>query len=554
MLALMLLTGVVAGFCSVGLLALINTLINNQKGITLSLGLLFIGVALVKIVSNGLSQLLLVYCAQDTILHLGLTLCRRIVRAPLRVLENRGAAQILATLTDDTSALAWSVQCLPSLVINLSVLLGCSVYLLWLSWPVFLAVVGLALLGLAGYKHLYNRVLSANLAAREARATLFGHFRGLTDGIKELMRHRDRRDVFLSGEIGKTATALRDLNMYATKQYLVAEGWTQAVFYTLIGVILLALPNVQPLPAESVTGYIFAMLYMMAPMWAVISTLPVLGRGQVALQQIERLGLTLDRELHPKDGKRPLASVLQSPLTVELKGILFQYEGDGKQEERGFSLGPLDLTLSSGELVFVIGGNGSGKTSLVKILSGLYPPQTGTVALNGQTVTVLNQDWYRQHFAVVFPDFYLFKRLLGLVPEFIEQHGQEFLALLHMDHKVRILDGAYTTTDLSQGQRKRLALVTALLEDRPFYVFDEWAADQDPQYKEVFYGSLLPGLRSKGKGVLVVTHDDRFFSIGDRVVKLEEGRIVEVSELVGTPMAGDHSDQPASQKNLRVDQ
>jgi putative ATP-binding cassette transporter len=101
------------------------------------------------------------------------------------------------------------------------------------------------------------------------------------------------------------------------------------------------------------------------------------------------------------------------------------------------------------------------------------------------------------------------------------------LRWLALDHKVRVTDQRLSTTDLSQGQRRRLALLTAYLEDRPFYVFDEWAADQDPHYKQIFYTELLPELRARGKGVAVITHDDRYFHLGDRIVKLHDGQIVE---------------------------
>jgi putative ATP-binding cassette transporter len=190
----------------------------------------------------------------------------------------------------------------------------------------------------------------------------------------------------------------------------------------------------------------------------------------------------------------------------------------------------------------VIGGNGSGKSTCVKMLVGLYPPESGEIRLNGEVITEAARDWYRQHLSVVFSDFFLFKRLLGVDPAVLGRSAQECLNLLHMDHKVHIEDDAFSTVDVSQGQKKRLALVAALLDDRPFYVFDEWAADQDPQYKEIFYGYLLPSLRRRGKGVVVVTHDDRYFHLGDRVLKLDEGRMVE------RPRSPQQSEAPPGQK------
>ena len=87
-------------------------------------------------------------------------------------------------------------------------------------------------------------------------------------------------------------------------------------------------------------------------------------------------------------------------------------------------------------------------------------------------------------------------------------------------------DGVFSTTRLSRGQRKRLALVTAYLEDRPIYLFDEWAADQDPLFRRVFYQRLLPELKRRGKTVVAVTHDDRYFDAADQLIKLEEGKVV----------------------------
>ena len=525
MMVLMVLTGLLAGLASVGLLAVINKLINGAGSSSELFAAAFIGLAVLKVVSNYLSQLLLVKFAQETILNLGMDLCWKVVRAPYRALERRGAHEILATLTDDTNAMAWAVNGLPGLAINIAILAGCSLYLAWLSWQAFLGVVILAVLGLLGYRRLYNRVLQSSLSVRESKGVLFEHFRSLTEGMKELMLHRVRRETFVDSDIRQAAEALRHYNLVTTKQYLATDSWTQVLFYGLIGVILLLFPRLLSLSGESLTGYAFAMLYMIGPMWGLLGMVPTLSRGQVALEKIESLGLALDEGSREEGAERPVAKGAQR---VEFSNATFSYEPKG-EDERSFSLGPLNLTIQTGELVFIIGGNGSGKSTFVKVLTGLYLPQQGEVFLNGEAISPASQDWYRQHFAAVFSDFYLFKKLLGLDPALVASHAEGWLKTLRIQHKVTIQEGEYSTINLSQGQRKRLALVTAMLEDRPFYVFDEWAADQDPQYKEVFYGELLPGLRARGKGVIVVTHDDRYFHVGDRVLKLEEGKIVEIS-------------------------
>jgi putative ATP-binding cassette transporter len=163
----------------------------------------------------------------------------------------------------------------------------------------------------------------------------------------------------------------------------------------------------------------------------------------------------------------------------------------------------------------------------VKLLSGLYYPQAGEIRLAGQTISETCRDWYRQHFSVVFSDFFLFEKLLGLDAHDLDAKASTYLRRLGIHEKVQLVGRRLSTTDVSQGQRRRLALLTAYLEDRPFYIFDEWAADQDPQYKQVFYTELLPELRARGKGVTVVTHDDRYFHLGDRIIRLDDGKIAE---------------------------
>jgi len=202
-----------------------------------------------------------------------------------------------------------------------------------------------------------------------------------------------------------------------------------------------------------------------------------------------------------------------------------------EKENSIFTLGPIVLAITPGEMLFITGGNGSGKTTLVKLLAGLYTPEDGGIFLDGKEVTDENRDHYRQHFSVVFSDFFLFEKLLGLsIPD---AQIQQYLVLLQLDHKVQVKNGELSTTELSQGQRKRLALLIAYLEDRPIYIFDEWASDQDPQFREVFYYQLLPDLKTRGKTIIVVSHDDRYYHVADRVIKLDYGKL--------------DSDQPAPQ-------
>jgi len=113
--------------------------------------------------------------------------------------------------------------------------------------------------------------------------------------------------------------------------------------------------------------------------------------------------------------------------------------------------------------------------------------------------------------------------LLGLSGDKVDERAKEYLMSLGLDLKVSIVNGKFSTINLSQGQRKRLALLVAYLEDRQIYLFDEWAADQDPRFKEIFYRTLLPDLKEKGKTIILVSHDDRFYDVGDRIITLDSG-------------------------------
>jgi putative ATP-binding cassette transporter len=531
MMTAMVCVGLLSGLCSAGVLALINRVLHrsDDQGWWLALG--FAVVVSGKLLMQVASQLMLTRYSQDTTLELSLALCEKILKAPFRRTEKHGPAGVFVTLSDDVSMLAWSIQCLPQLAMNAAIVAGCGVYLAWLSWPTFLLVVVATVLGASGYRWLHARAFGAIYASREARERLFKHFRSLTEGLKELLLHHGRRKEFLDQEVRAAADLYRRASIDASHQYALAEAWSHLAFYVMIGVILFVFPAALSLSSETLVGYVVVLLYMMSPIWGIIGTLPTIERGQVAFDNITRLGMSLDDSGQPTD-----VEAIPEPCrraVVSLNGVVFAYDQDSTGEH-SFSLGPISVEIAPGQLVFVIGGNGSGKSTFVKVLAGLYIPQKGEIALSGTPITESNREWYRNHFSVVFSDFYLFDKLLGLDKAGIGSSATSYLARLKIDHKVTIEDGVFSTTALSQGQRKRLALLTAYLEDRAIYVFDEWAADQDPEYKEVFYRQLLPDLRARGKSVVVITHDDRYFHLGDQVIKLEEGKIVETNVVTGS--------------------
>ncbi|MEH2104174.1 MAG: ATP-binding cassette domain-containing protein, partial [Nostoc sp.] len=199
--------------------------------------------------------------------------------------------------------------------------------------------------------------------------------------------------------------------------------------------------------------------------------------------------------------------------------------GQPIDDEKGFLLGPISLTLQPGQITYIVGGNGSGKSTLAKLITGLYPPKNGSIYLDGVLITDENREWYRQHFSAIFSDFYLFDSCLGFNHPNLDREVESYLRQLQLDHKVQVRDGVLSTTNLSQGQRKRLALLTAYLEDRPIYLFDEWASDQEPHFRDLFYRQSLVKLKERGKAVIVITHDDRYFHLADQIIKLDYGKV-----------------------------
>jgi putative pyoverdin transport system ATP-binding/permease protein len=525
--------GVATGFASTGFIAIINrVLYNNGATPRHLLIMLFIVLAIARVTTNLWAQWIMVRFAQDKLLGMCEELSLRVVQTPFRILERIGPARILSTLTSDVATLAAALRAIPSVAGSCAVLVGCLVYLAYLSWIASLSMLTVTIIGALCYSLLLKKAYKAIRDARDGRDTLVKHFRSLTEGIKELKMNEDRQNMVIEEGIIEAASYLRKQNLVATLDYLKADGWAQIMFYLVIGLLLFALPAFKEISMETLTGYALVALYAMAPVWGIIATIPTFQSGEAALERIEALGFSLfaDVQASSQSEERPYpvsqyrATAAAAP-HIELNAVKFSYRAKDDSQEN-FVLGPVNLVLPPGKLIFLIGGNGSGKTTLLKLLAGLYPPDEGEVRVEGKVVPHDSQA-YRHLFSVVFSDFYLFDRVQTSDGQNPDDRARKYLELLQLDHKVSIQNGVFSTIALSQGQRRRLALLSAYLEDRPVYIFDEWAADQDPAYKEVFYKHLLAELKSRGKTVIVITHDDRYFKLGDVIIKLDFGNIVD---------------------------
>ena len=525
------LAGMVSGGANAVLLGVANAALHRPRPwADTRLVAAFAALCLMLPLMRAASSYLLAGLGQRVVLGLRLDLCRRVMAAPLREVEELGAARVFAALTEDVSAIVAAVSTLPLLFVQGTIVAGCLVYLGWLSPVALAAVVAMLVVGIVTYQLPIRRGTRYQRQQRELAEQLWRHFEALTGGVKELKLHGARRGALLA-LLDKTGVAVRHAAVRSATLFSAAAGWGQMVIFALVGGVAFGLPLLQAgVKPETLTGYALVLLYLMTPLELVLDTLPVMSRARVSLQKVESLGLSLDAVpgALPAPAPPPAGDGWEA---LELVDVRHTYRREGEEGE--FTLGPLSLTLRRGELVFVVGGNGSGKTTLAKLLTGLYAPAAGEVRLDGVAVTDQNRDAFMQHFSVVFSDFHLFDTLLGLEAPGVDERAAHYLRRLQLAHKVAVDGGALSTTSLSQGQRKRLALLTAYLEDRPIYLFDEWAADQDPVFKKLFYLELLPELRARGKTVVVISHDDHYYGVADRLLKLDEGRL----EFDGDPEA-----------------
>lgn len=518
------LSSVVTGVCSVLLVTQINAALTAggvaDRG---ALAWRFAAIAVAAMLSQMLASVLFERLSQRTHADLRRFISARVIGTDYRKLEEIGGPKVLSALTEHSAHVAEFFVSLPSILVSGIIVSGCLAYMAWLSWQVFLAAVLVIGLGSLGYHLAHLRAIRHLDVASKEQDRLFDHFRSLVDGAKELRLNAAKRARFSKDVLGDAIETVRRERAFGMSVFVVSAAWGNFLIYAFIGLVLFVLVGDVPDRARVMTGFALVFVYMVSPLENLLLTLPRANLAKVSGARIDEI----TRQLEHTETET-LEHVEPALTGLALQGVSHRYYHEGTDDL--FTLGPVNLSFAPGQVTYLVGGNGSGKTSLAKLLVGLYKPEQGTIAFNGEAVDDTSRDRYRQTFSTIFSDFHLFDQLLGGAAADLDARGNRLIEKLHLQHKVQVKDGAFTTRALSQGQRKRLALVVAYLEDRPFLVFDEWAADQDPVFKEVFYRELLPELKALGKCVLVISHDDRYFHLADRLVRLEDGQVVAVEE------------------------
>ncbi|XUM21760.1 cyclic peptide export ABC transporter [Bradyrhizobium oligotrophicum S58] len=516
------LLGLLGGASVAGLLAVVNRGLYARPGDIGGLVASFAGLCVLIVVGSVGSDISANIVGQRIVASLRKSLTAKILMAPIDQLESYRSHRLIPVLTKDVDAISDFAFFFPAFLVSGAIVAGCLIYLAVLSWPLFLVTAALIALGSFVHYLARKRGMSGFNLARQYEDDLQKHYRAISDGAKELRLHRQRRRHVHVDLIGRTVDRIGDVQIKAINLLVTARALGTVLLFLVIGTTLVLRPLLWPdSPASVSSGFVLVLLFMRGPIDQLIGMLPSLGRAQVAMRRIAELSdrfTTAEAELldNPQDRT---AEQIES---IELRGVSYAFPASSS--ERPFSIGPIDLRIRRGETVFIVGENGSGKTTLIKLLLGLYVPDRGVLLRDGSPVVSETRDDYRQLFTTIFSDYFLFDTLAqqsGQRPEL----AQRYLDRLELAHKVSIDGGAFSTTDLSTGQRKRLALINAWIEGRPVLVFDEWAADQDPAFRHVFYTELLTDLKRLGKTIIVISHDDRYFHCADRIVRLRDGRI-----------------------------
>jgi putative ATP-binding cassette transporter len=428
--------------------------------------------------------------------------------------ERISAERVYTILTTDLKAIA-DISFFIGIALKFTIrMIGLIVYFAFLAFPFFMVSAFIA--GGIGIFYILNQVQikMAIDKLREEETAFLDAMTHLIDGFKELRLNDFKSNSFFHTCIKPLYSRLKSLRLESARYLLINQEIVYGTWALLLGMLPLVFPFVNV--SDSSLHICISILFFF-PIGILLDAIPSVLQTLVSVQRLWEMKQEL--EVTELDYANIISKEDRAPFSeLCYQDIIFHYQTD---ENHSFSVGPINLSIHAGEILFITGGNGSGKSTLLKMITGLYASETGNIILNGKAVEI------RQHrylFSIIFSDFYLFDRLYGL-PDVDENWVNELIKLMKLDKKVTFADGRFNTTDLSSGQKKRLALVAAILEDRPVYVFDEWAAEQDPHFRRYFYETLVPSFKSQGKTVIAITHHDQYFHLADRIIKMDYGRV-----------------------------
>ncbi len=497
----------------------------------------FLLLCLLILLTRSLSSVFLAHIALDIRFRLRRDLYKRVRKAPLVALEGVGESRLIQGLSTDVAAIVMGAQLFPQILTNVVTLIGMLGYLAYLDVDTFIYVVQIILFGVVTYQIPVYFGTRYFTLARDCKDRLQEAFKGLIGGAKELKLCVDKQQRFEQEALIDEETALLKLEKTGMTIYTLANNYGGLLCFFAIGGLAFIFINYNDLSNLQVIAAVMVLLYVTGPVGMLLGVVPQMARTRISINKINKLyGELPDEKISlQKHDVKPWQ-------TMTLRSVVYHYPA-AVGERVGFHIGPLDLCIKRGEVTFITGGNGSGKSTLAKVISQHVRPEKGEVLFDDVVVTEQNLTSYRNEVYCIYSDYYLFDRPLlkdendVATLRLIEQYLKAF----ELDDKVQIVNGRFSTLRLSDGQRRRLALIVAILEDKALYLFDEWAADQDPQFKHVFYHDILPTLRARGKAVVVISHDDRYFEQVDKLLVMDSGQLIEQRLGTGLLDAPDNS-------------
>jgi len=451
---------------------------------------------------------------------LRLRLVNKLLFADLGFIETEGDNKIYARLTQEINMLSQAGIILVSTFENAVLLLFTLIYIGWLSPIALLVTASVVMAGMYIYVRQQHRAKNNIRRVRNKEVEFFGAIGDFLSGFKELKLNRKKNNA-VNDHVADVSDVYRDLIYKTERMFVVSYLTTETFVFTLMAALVFVVPQFFDASSVVIFQFLAALLFLIGPLDAVVSAVPKLIHANVAMENVRELEAKADRATAAEENLKRDVEPLKLD-RIELKDLTFHYHG--LQSDDAFGVGPLKFTLTQGEVLFIVGGNGSGKTTLVKLLSGLYIPSGGELNVNGQPLAIHDYQAYREMFSAIFGDFHLFKRLYG-IENINESILSDLLEKMHLDSKTHYDGEGFTAVNLSTGQRKRLAYITSYLENKQIFIFDEFAADQDPSFRQLFYRTLLPELKKQGKTVIAISHDDNYFDACDRIVKVDYGRI-----------------------------
>lgn len=511
-----------AGLANVIALILVNSVVHAPEKATIRSFMAYASAAFLSIVAARVSAHRLTTIVETALHRVKGRIVEKIEGAGIQSIERMGTNFIIDRVTENMTTISVATTGISAILPGSCMLVFGILYLFSLSPMACLLLLPVQVVCVYLYHHQITTLHPLMVRRAKLRVHFLDALTGLLRGAKEIRLSRARATGALQEYKNQTKT-LTQLSTRVNKVFDDNGLYVALNRYAVLAAIAFVAPQHIAMDGANVAKLVATTLFIWSSIQALLDIYLSYVRANDAFTNIVELEKNLDGAREPRTSITWTEDPWKGKWSqLRLEGVEYVYAGEAGESQ--FHLGPIHLTLEPGEVVFLVGGNGSGKSTLLKVLTGLYPPSAGKMSLGAMILTPENVEAYREMISIIFSDFHLFSKAYGLLdvePAVV----QALLRDMHIDHKTSFEHGEFTTQKLSTGQKKRLAMVIALLDDRPLLVLDEWAADQDPEFRKHFYEDMIPALKRKGKTILAVSHDDRYFHLADRVLTMEEGRI-----------------------------